>query len=76
MTIEAESLSPVIDAKLEKQRPGHTHAKAAEAGQVSAAEMLDLGQEEDDGPREAEGDSDPDTSDDEGERPARGLAVF
>jgi len=37
--------------------------------------MLDLGQE-DDGPREAEGDADSDTSDDEGERPARGLAVF
>ena len=49
--------------------------KAAEAEQVSAADMLDLGQE-DDGPHEAEGDADPDTSDDEGDRPARGLAVF
>ena len=49
--------------------------KAAEAEQVSAADMLDLGQE-DDGPHEAEGDADPDTSDDEGERPARGLAFF
>ena len=49
--------------------------KAAEAEQVSAADMLDLGQE-DDGQGEAEGDADPDTSDDEGGRPARGLAVF
>ena len=49
--------------------------KAAEAEQVSAADMLDLGQE-DDGQGEAEGDADPVTSDDEGGRPARGLAVF
>ena len=34
--------------------------KAAEADQASAADMLDLGQE-DDGQREAEGDADPDT---------------
>ena len=33
VTVEAESLEPVIDAKLEKQRPGYTHAQAAQAGQ-------------------------------------------